>query len=68
MQDRRMISNRRGGSRMYREELNQREVYVSHDLSRKASMKKHEKRGSFDGDQYISSKIEMRFCNERGVI
>jgi hypothetical protein len=53
---------------MFRERLDQREVYVTHDLSRKVSMKKHEKRGYFDGDQYISSKIEMRFNNARGVI
>ncbi len=53
---------------MFREPMDQKEVYITHDLSRKISMKKHEKRVSLDGDQYISSKIEMRFSYLRGAI
>ncbi len=53
---------------MFRERLDKKEIYVTHDLSGKISMNKHEKRGYLDGDQYISSKIEMRFNNARGVI
>ncbi len=63
-----MTGSNRGGSKMFRERMDQKEVCITHDLSRKISMKKHEKRGSLDGDQYISSKIEMRFSHVRGAI
>lgn len=53
---------------MFREHLDQREVSITHDLSKKINMKKHEKRGYFAGDHYISSKVEMRFNNTGGVI
>ena len=53
---------------MFREHSGFMEICVSHDLSRRLSIKRQDNVNDFERDQYIASKVEMRFSNTRSVL
>ncbi|MCU0847816.1 MAG: hypothetical protein MUD12_07995 [Spirochaetes bacterium] len=52
---------------MFRESSINREIHVTHDLSRRNAVGKQEMMKFLSSDLMISSKIEMRYINTKGV-
>ena len=52
---------------MYRELTGIMDIHVSHDLSRRKSVRSYDNFWSIEKDQHITSKIENNFNNARGM-